>query len=222
MGLRTELVFRNGKIAQNTMENGLITPCKARDTTSLPMEASMKVIGLTINSMDKENKPGQMVEVMRVHSIMESKKVKEYMLGLTVRNMTELGLTVNSTERVLSQLPKEKSEEVFGRTEFDLNGLKKLKRKQILRFQREKTEKNRKPKKSWKTSKIQWSIMQNRSPITKLSKLIITRKLKLNLLKPQSQLWKLRKRNLLQLKPNLNQHMSNLHQLKLINETSDF
>jgi len=148
MGLRTELVFRNGKIAQNTMENGLITPCKAKDTINLPMEASIKANGLTINSMDKENKPGQMAEVMRVLSIMESKKVKEYMLGLMVRNTMELGLMVNSTEKVLSQLLRAKSEEVFGQMEFDLNGLKKLKRQQILRLQLEKIEKSKKQKKS--------------------------------------------------------------------------
>lgn len=88
----------------------------------------MTVIGSTINSMDKEDKHGQMEEAMKVNSIMESKKVKASIHGLTVRNMMELGPKVNNTERVHSQLPKEKSEEVFGQTELDLNGLRKHKK----------------------------------------------------------------------------------------------
>jgi len=112
-----ELVSKNGKMDLSTMEIGLITPWKERDITSLQTEASMMEIGLIISSMDKEDKLGQMEEHMRVHSIMELKKDKESIHGLMVRNMMELGLTANSTGRVLSQHLKEKSEEAFGKLE---------------------------------------------------------------------------------------------------------
>ena len=59
---------------------------------------------------------------------MELKKVQVYILGLTVRNTMELGLTVNNTERAISQLPKEKTEKVFGKAESESSGLKKQQR----------------------------------------------------------------------------------------------
>ena len=128
MGLRTEKACRIGKMARNTKEIGLITPCKVWVITSLLMEVNMTEIGSTISSMEMEDKPGQMVEAMKASSIMELKKVKASTHGLTVRNTMELGPTVNNMERVLSQLPKEKSEEVFGQTVLDLNGLRKHKK----------------------------------------------------------------------------------------------
>lgn len=115
----------------------------------------MTAIGSTINSMDMEDRPGQMEEAMKVSSIMELKKVKASIHGLTVRNMMELGPTVNNTEKVHSQLLKEKSEEVFGQTELDLNGLRKHKKlikkksqKPKLLLKLEKTKKRLKPRKN--------------------------------------------------------------------------
>lgn len=63
MELRTEMVNNNGKMVPSTLEIGLTIPCKELVTTSLPTEASMKVNGLIISSMEKEHKPGQMVEL---------------------------------------------------------------------------------------------------------------------------------------------------------------
>jgi len=171
---RTEMESNNGKMVLNTLEIGLTILCKELVTTSLPMEASMKVNGLIISSMDKEHKPGQMVELTKEHSTMELNKDKVYIHGLMVRNTMEIGQMANKMEKESSQLPREKTEEVSGPMELEQSGLKRLKLK--LKLPKEKIEKNSKLKKSLMTIKTQSSITQKRSLIKRLSRQIIINK----------------------------------------------
>ena len=124
---KMEKVCRTGRMDPNTKETGLTIVWKAPATTSLQTEVNTMATGSTINSMDKVDKPGQTVEAMRVNSIMESKKDKVFIHGLTVRNTMVHGLTVNNTAKVSSPHPREKSEEDFGPTVSERSGLRKLK-----------------------------------------------------------------------------------------------
>lgn len=107
MEIKTDKGLKFGKMDLSILVTGLTTLWKEKVTTNFQMEVNIKEVGLIINSMVMESKHGLMEDVMRDNFIMELRRAKVYILGLTVRSMMDIGKMENNTERVASPHQRE-------------------------------------------------------------------------------------------------------------------
>jgi len=82
--------------------------------------------GTKINYTIEEFIRGLMAEFMKVNITWIRNMVSVSIDGLMVSATLVNGATVNNTEKVNSQMPRERVESVFGRTERELNGFQRM------------------------------------------------------------------------------------------------